>query len=235
MNSLREYNCRVKSCRPSRLLLLLTLLLSILLSGCVASRSEIKGAYGAPAAKNTEAQKVSVFFLFRHLGQQHGLDSIPKLQFQGVKDFDNIFRDSLNEISNISRYDTHTELPNDVNNPERRQKRDSFRAASDYTLEVTFFEESSFAQQFFSGTISLVSLTAIPMPYSWDYTITADLYEKGGKQLRSYKRTATLSNWVEGLLLFVYPFYPFEGKREEIYSQSLHDIFRQIEAEKVLK
>ena len=73
------------------------------------------------------------------------------------------------------------------------------------------------------------------MPYSWDYTITADLYDRGGKPLRSYKRTSTLSNWVEGLLLFAYPFYPFEGKREEIYSESLHDIFRQIEAEKVLK
>jgi hypothetical protein len=214
---------------------MIAILLGVFLSGCVASRSEIKGVYGEPASKNTEAQKVSVFFLFRHLGQQHGLDTIPKLQFQGVKDFDNIFRDSLKEISNISRYDTHTELPNDVNNPERRQKLDSLRAANDYTMDVTFYEESSFSQQFLSGTISLLSLTVIPAPYSWDYTITVDLRDKGGNLIRSYKRTSTLSNWVEALLIFAYPFYPFEGRREEIYSESLHDIFRQIEAEKVLK
>jgi hypothetical protein len=36
-------------------------------------------------------------------------------------------------------------------------------------------------------------------------------------------------------LIFAYPFYPLEGKREEIFSESLHDTFRQIEAEKVLR
>lgn len=221
-------------CRPLWTMLSL-LLLTAMLSGCVASRSEIKGAYGGQAEKNAAAQKVSVFFLFRHLGQQHGLDTIAKLQHQGVKDFDNIFRDSLKELSNIARYDTYTELPGDVNSPERRQKLETLRGANDYTLEVTFLEESSFSQQFLSGTISLFTLTAIPVPYSWDYTITADLRGKDGALLRSYKRTSTLSNWVEGLLILAYPFYPFEGKREEVYSESLRDIFRQMDAEKVLK
>jgi hypothetical protein len=73
------------------------------------------------------------------------------------------------------------------------------------------------------------------MPYSWDYTITANLVDKKGNNLRTYQRKATLDNWVEALLVFAYPFYPLEGKREEIYSASLHDIFRQVETEKVLK
>jgi|GEM_PF-5970172 len=37
-----------------------------------------------PAEKNLGAEKVSVFFLFRHLEQQHGFDSIPKLSRQPV-------------------------------------------------------------------------------------------------------------------------------------------------------
>lgn len=215
--------------------LLVALLLAGSLAGCAASRSEISGAFTHPPEKNFAADKVNVFFLFQHLEQQHGFDTIPKLKAQGVKDFDNIFRDALNEISNISEYDTYTENPNDVNSPERRQKLESHKGSHDYTLEVRFLEESSFKQQFLSGTISLISLTIIPMPYSWDYTIAADLYDKGGTLVRSYQRKATLSNWVELLLLFAYPFHPLEGKREQIYAESLHDIFRQIETEKVLK
>ena len=86
-----------------------------------------------------------------------------------------------------------------------------------------------------SGTISLISLTLIPMPYSWDYTITANLLDKKGVQVRSYVRKATLDNWVQALLIFAYPFHPLEGKREQIFADSLHDIFRQSEAEQVLK
>lgn len=222
--------------RLSRVILLgAGCLLLALLAGCAASRSEISGKWNLPAEKNLTADRVSAFFLFRHMSQQHGFDSIPKLQAQGVKDFDNLFRDSLGEISNISRYDTFTESPNDVNMPKRRQELDGFRTSHDYTLEVTFFEESSFKQQCLSGTISLITLTLFPMPYSWDYTITARLADRSGKLLRSYERKATLDNWVELFLMFAYPYYPLEGKREEIYAESLHDIFRQIEAEKVLK
>ena len=83
--------------------------------------------------------------------------------------------------------------------------------------------------------MSLLSLTVIPAPYEWDYTVTADLRDRGGKLVKSYERKARLTNWVEAFLIFAYPFHPLEGKREEIYAESLHDIFRQIETEKVLK
>lgn len=211
------------------------LLAAVLLSGCVATRSEIAGGFDLQPEKNPAAEKTTVLFLFRHLEQQHGFDTFPKLKNVAVKDFDNIFRDALVEISNISLYNTFTELPADVNNLKRRKDLESFRTTHDYTLEISSLEESSFKQQAFSGTISLLSLTIIPMPYSWDYTITANLFDRQGKLLRSYQRKAVLDNWVECLLIFAYPFYPLEGKREEIYALSIHDIFRQIETEKVLK
>jgi hypothetical protein len=212
------------------------LLALLLLSGCVATRSEIMGVYNRPVEKTGGAEKVSVFFLFRHLGQQHGLDSIPKLKTHvDIKDFDNIFRDALGEIGTIASYDTFTESPNDVNSPKRRQDLEDFRATHDYTLEVSIFEESYFTQQFFGAWVSLLSMTLIPMPYSWDYTVTVRVSDRSGKLLHTYERKATLSNWVEAVLVVAYPFYPLEGKREEIYAESLHDIFRQIEGEKVLK
>lgn len=233
------------------ILVLIALLMAGMLAGCAASRSEMTGKFNRPTEKNSGADKVSVFFLFKHLQQQHGFDSMPKLRDTGIKDsnnislnalkytgitdFNNIFRDALTEISNISQYDTFTELPQDINNPERRQESKTFKESNDYTLEIAFFEESSFKQQCFSCIISLLSLTVIPMPYSWDYTITGNLFDKDGKLINSYQRKANLSNWVEALLIFAYPFHPLEGKREKIYAESLHDIFRQIETEKVLK
>ena len=205
------------------------------LAGCAASRSEITGAYTSPVEKNIGAERVSVFFLFRQLQQEHGFDASQKLKAFPVKDFPNLFRDSLNEISNLSSYDTDNELPSDVDNPKRRQMRDELRKNNDYTLEISILEESSFKQQCFSGTISLLTLTLIPMPYSWDYSLNGKLFDKSGKLVRSYQRSAKLDNWLEAFLIFAYPFYPVEGKREEIYSGFLHDVFRQIESEKVLK
>jgi len=211
------------------------LLLAGLLAGCAASRTEVTGMYGRATQKNIGAEKVSVLFLFQHLEQQHGFDAIPKMKVSGVQDLDQIFRDALTELSNVGQYQNFTDQPSDVNSPARREERETLRAAHDYTVVLRFFEESLFRQQFFSGTITLLSATLIPMPYSWDYTISADVYDKGGKLVGSYERKATLSNWVEVMLLFAYPFHPMPGKREEIYADSLHDIFRQIEAEKVLK
>ncbi|WP_129127086.1 hypothetical protein [Geomonas oryzae] len=214
---------------------LLAITLAMVLTGCVASRSEVQGKFTSPVTKNTTADKVSVFFQFKNLRQQHGMDTVPKLQVHNVKDFDNLFRDSLQELGNVSQYTTFLESPNDVNNPKRRKELEEHRANHDYTVEVSLLEESSFRKDFLSGTVSLLSLTLIPMPYSWDYTMTANVMKKGGAQVASYQRKATLSNWVQAALIFAYPFYPLEGKREEIYSECLHDIFKQIEAERVLK
>lgn len=215
--------------------LTLALLLAGLLSGCAASRSPIEGLYGGPSASGRSAERVSVLFLIRHLGQQHGFDAIPKLQTTAVKDFENLFGDALEELGNISRYETYTELPADVNDPKRREQLDTARASVDYVIELDFFEESSFKQQFLSAVGSLLSMTVIPMPYDWNYTISARVVAKDGARLAAYRRKATLSDWIQTFLIFVYPFHPIELKREQIFSESLHDIFRQIESENVLK
>jgi hypothetical protein len=207
----------------------------VVLGGCAATRSDLSGTFIHPTERNIGANKVSVFFLFQHMKQEHGFDSIPKLHVRAVKDFDNLFRDALVEISNISSYATFTESPTDVGDPKRRQDLEKMVAEHDYTIKIVLFEESSFKQQCLSGTISLLSLTIIPMPYTWDYTITAYISDKSGKQIGTYQRKASLDNWMQAFLVFAYPFYPIEGKREEIYEVSLHDIFRQVETEKVLK
>jgi len=199
--------------------------------GYAASRSQVSGLFDQPGEKNYGAEKVSVFFLFSHLAQRHGFDSIPKFQNQGIPDFNNIFRDALTELSNVGQYTTFVEMPGDVNLPKRRQEIEEDRKTHAYTIEISFFEESSFKQQCFSGLIALLSLSAIPMPYSWDYTITANVNDQLGRMLHSYTRQATLDNWVEVFLMFAYPFHPLEGKREAIYAESLHDIFKQIESE----
>lgn len=213
----------------------LFVLVALILQGCATSRTEMTGKFNRPYQLNPEAGKVSVFFHFRHMSQQHGWDTIPKLRAQGVSDFNNLFRDALVELSNVERYDTFTESPADVDLPARRDEMASFRKANDYTVTLDFFEETSFSQQFWSGLVSLCSLTVIPMPYAEDYTITAHMTDRNGRRVGSYQRKASLNRWTQALLLFVYPFYPYEGTREEIYSEALHDIFRQIESEKVLK
>lgn len=207
----------------------------MLTTGCIATRSEVRGKFAAAGERNRAADKVTVFFDIRPTQQQHGFDSIPKIRPYVVKDFDDLFRNALGELSNIASYDSFTESPHDVNAPKRRKELAEFRTSHDYTIEVTLFEESSFRQQCLSATISILSLTVIPMPYSWDYTITANLSDRSGTLLRTYQRSATLDNWVEALLIFAYPFYPLEGAREEIYAEALRDIFRQIEAERVLQ
>lgn len=226
-------NAKHKLFRPA--LVAAAVLLVWIVSGCAASRSPVSGIYSGKAEKNPGARKVSVFFLFRNLTQQHGMDSIPKLRDHGIKDFNNLFRDSLAEVGNISQYTTFFESPNDINSPKRRQEKEEFRASHDFTVEFTFLEESSFKKEMLSGTITLLSLSLVPMPYSWDYTISANVYDGKGLLVRTYQRKATLDNWVQVFLIFAYPFHPLEGKREQIFAESMHDIFRQIEAERILK
>lgn len=214
---------------------LLVVAVAVVLSGCAATRSPVQERYGGSALKNVGAEPVSLLLYFRHLAQQRGYDTIPKVQATGVRDFDDVLRNALTEITNLSAYTTFTEGPNDVNLPARREEAQRLREKHDFSLDVTVLVESSFKQNFLSGTVSVLSLTILPAPYSWDYTITADLRDRSGKLVKSYVRKATLTNWVDIFLIFSYPFYPMEGKREEIYSESLRDIFRQVEAEKVLK
>lgn len=206
-------------------------------SGCAAFRSDIQGKFGpAREGRQAEAGKVSVFFLFSHYEQARGWDAIPKLRHRGavVKDFDNLFRDALGEVGNIGSYVTDTEQPNDVNQPEIRKARERNRAENDYTVAFRFSEETSFAKQAIAALVSTVSLTVVPAPYKTDHALDVTVFDRAGNRVAAYRRTATLTNWIETLLLFAMPFHPLEGKREEIYSEFLHDVLRQIEHDRVL-
>ena len=105
-----------------------------------------------------------------------------------MKDFDDLFRDALHEISNISRYETFTERPNDVNEPKRRDQLAAARASNDYTIQIEFLEESSFRQHFFMGTVAALSATLIPVPFDWEYTISTTVTRKGGERVARYRR-----------------------------------------------
>jgi hypothetical protein len=145
---------------------MLMLALACLLAGCAASRSSLTGLFDRQVEKHYEADTTMVCFLFRHLSQMHGFDTITTPKEYGVKDFNNIFHDALPEITNIASYTTFTESPADVNDPKRREELAKIPAVNNYTLKINFCKETSFKQQFLNGTISLLALTVIPIPYS---------------------------------------------------------------------
>lgn len=223
--------------KPGQILISLALLSFLTLStGCATFRSELGNRYMGES-KRCDAKPVSVTFIFSHVKQTVGLDAIPKLQnkFQRLQGFDDIFLDAQREISNLGKYAAYTEESSDVNDPERRAKKDSLIAANDFTLKVRIEMKKTFAN-YFLGTIgSVVTATLVPIPYHQDYTVTAELFDRNHKLIGAYHRSARLTKWVEAFLIVAYPFHPEERKREEIYMDFLHDIFRQIESEGVLR
>ncbi len=216
--------------------IMFVLFLAILIPGCSAFRSEIRGKFDASPEKNYEAEKVSVLFVFSHVRQSKGYDAIPKLenQRQRIEGFDDIFYDALNELSNIKKYATFTDYSSDVNNPERRALKDSLITEYDYVVNIRILKENSFAKHFMGYIFSTATVTLLPVPYSKIFSVNADIYDSNGLLLKSYKRNASLTKWVQTFLIFLYPFHPEKRKTEEIYVAFLHDIFKQIETEKIL-
>jgi hypothetical protein len=212
--------------------------LLVLLSpiGCATFRSDVEGKFTAPARKNAEAPKVDVLFLLRHVRQAIGLDEIPKLDDENdiVRDFDDLFLDALAEISNIGNYATFTEFSSDVSEPDRRAKRDELIAKSDFVVRMEFSREHSFIKHFLAGFGSVVSLTLIPMPYSRAFSLEVEVFDADGRSIRTYRRTASLTRWLQTFLIFLQPFHNEAIKMERIYIEFLRDVFRQMESEGVL-
>jgi len=209
----------------------------IQMTGCATFKSDLAGKFSATAEKNYEAEPVSVLFNFSHFYQTKGLDAIPKLekQYERIDGFDDIFIDALKEFSNIRSFDTYTDYAGDVNDHARRMKKDSLMQKNDYVLKIQFMREKSFAPYFLGWITSSVSLSLIPVPYTNAYSVTADLYNSKGQLIRNYSRKASLTKWVQTLLIVIYPFHPEQRKKEELYVAFMHDIFKQIETEKILK
>jgi len=213
------------------------LLFPLIIAGCATFQSKIDGKFTAPAEKNYQAEKVNVLFIFTHLSQTKGFDAIPKLienNNQRISGFDNLFYDALSEITNIGKYSTFTEYASDVNKTERREEKDSLIKINDYVIKMKFLREKSFAKHFFATIVSSVTATVFPMAYRYTYTVNVEVFNSKNQLIKTYQRQATLTKWVETFLLFVYPFFHETKIKEELYVTFMHDIFRQIETEKVL-
>ncbi|NQT34450.1 hypothetical protein HQ587_04605 [bacterium] len=216
--------------------LFLLLLLLFIVQGCATFRTELGGRFTQPTELNYGAEKVSVLFVFSHLRQTTGYDAIPKLDSKRrvVSGFYDIFNDALSELNNIESYATFTNYASDVNEPERRALRDSLVDVHDFVMEIEFRRTKSFAKHFLGSLFSTLLVTILPIPYTESYSVTLDVYGSEGHLIKRYNRDASTRKWVQALLIFVYPFHPEKRKMEEIYVDFLHDIFRQIETEKVL-
>lgn len=221
--------------RPANLILSLSMLLLIM--DCATFKTDMQGKFELSPEKFYDAERVSVLFFFSHYRQTVGYDAIPKLdeQRERISGFDEFFFDALNELSNIENYSTYTQFASDVNDSRRRMARDSLMTAHDFVVKMKFMREKSFARHFLANLVSTFSLTLVPMPYSYSYAVAVDIFDAEGHLLHSYAREAGLTKWVQTALIFVYPFHPERRKKEELYVAFMHDIFKQIETEQVLK
>ena len=61
-----------------------------------------------------------------------------------------------------------------------------------------------------------------------------DVFNSEQQLIKSYSRDASLNKWVQTFMVFLYPFHHEKRKKEELYVEFLHDIFEQIESEKIL-
>ncbi len=213
------------------------LCLFLVLAGCASFRSDMQSAYPGPAVRNPDPRPVSVVFVFSHVRQTLGLDAVPKLvgKNRNVSGFDEILGDALPEISNLGVYATHTVEASDVNKPERRAVLDSLMRVSDYTVRIRLESTKVFHFHFLGALASTLTASLVPVPFRQTFRLQADVLDRDRVLVASYTRQASLTKWVEALLVFAYPFFPEERKREEIYLEFLHDTFRQLESEGVLQ
>jgi hypothetical protein len=211
------------------------LIVLFLFSGCASFRTDVSGLYTSDVTFSTKSP-VKVFFDLYHYEQSIGKDAIPKLLYRpGIDDFDDIFKESLKHLSNIKEYETFINRASDVDNPERRSKRDSIINRSDYSMKIEVFREKSYANHFLGAIVSTLTVTAIPIPYTWDYSVFVTVTNNHNQIVGKYKRSASVTTWYQLLLIFVHSFYVEEKKNEDIYLEMLSNIFTQIENENILK
>jgi len=206
------------------------------INGCATFGVQVDGKFDKAPVKNSEAKKVKVLFVFDHTKQLDGLDAIPKLVSPGIalKDFNDIFLDALKEFSNLEGYHIISETSQDIEWSDKQKRKENLKKESDYVIETTILKKESFARNFLGGMVSLVSLSLIPVTYPKDYYFTVKVYNAKGLLLKEYKRTGYIKDWVQLVMLFYYPYHSPEKAVEDLYSTILHDIFREIENDKLL-
>jgi hypothetical protein len=213
----------------------IALILGIVFSNCATFKSKMVGKHDVEGGKNYGAVGVKVLFAFSHYRQIRGYDAIPRLdnKYQRISGFDDFFNDALNEFSNISQYATFTDFSSDVNEPGRRALKDSLMSTHDYVVKIKFMRQKSFSKYFLGAIASSLTLSLVPIPYRNSYSVDVEILNSQRQLIKTYSRKAALTKWVQTLLIFAYPFHPEKRKKEELYVEFLHDIFQQIETERV--
>lgn len=216
--------------------IILLIFIVFFVSSCATFGVQINGKFDKEPVKNINAKKVNVLFVFRHTKQLEGLDAIPKLVAPSfaLKDFNDIFLDALKEFSNIQGYDLLTETSKDIEWSDKAKRKETLKKNNNYTIETTILKKESFTRNFLGGFVSLVSLSLIPVSYPKEYYITAKVYDVNGSLLKEYNRSGFVKDWVQLVMLYYYPSHTPEKATEELYSTILHDIFREIEHDKLL-
>jgi hypothetical protein len=180
----------------------------------------------------TSERPVRVEFTVAHLAQRHGYDAVPKHRPPLVSDFEEIFRDAVREIEQLSSYTLITETA-----PRAGLKvatRPDRATEDDYSVRMVLLSESSFAAETLWGLVAIGSMMLFPAPFASDYSIEAEVRDRDGRLVGTFFRSARITSWVQAFLLFVYPFRPPEGESEELVSMLLRDLFRQMSTERVL-
>jgi hypothetical protein len=166
----------------------------LIFAGCAATKSDVAGLYTRQAVflKKTP---ICVFFDFYHYKQEVGKDSIPKLlAAPGIVDFDDIFKESMKQLSNIESYSTFTNQATDIDQPKRREERASSVRTSDYMIKVEILREKSYSSHFIGAIVSTLSLTVIPIPYTWKYTATVSVVGRENETRAKYTRSASVTS-----------------------------------------
>ena len=212
------------------------LLVSLTLLGCATFPGDMEGAFSGSATATPAGENVTVLFLLRHVKQAKGLDAIPKLvrESQIVRDFDNLFVDAVQEIENLGSFASFTEFPSDVSDPERVARRDELIRTYDYLVKVQILEENSFVKEFFGGLVSTLTLAMVPVPFSTHYSIEVEVIQ-GDRRVSAYNRSSSKTTWLQAFLIFIQPFHNDTIVRERIYIDLLHDVFREMNADRVLR
>lgn len=217
--------------------IILVISMCMVVVSCATFNTEIAGSSGLGPNKTLGADPVDVLFVSRHLVQTRGLDAVPKLQdhYRIMRGFDDILLDATSEFSNLNRFAAFTEFASDMSDPKRIALKDSLMESYELKIAMQFRREKSFSK-YFLGTIgSVLSLTLVPIPYTQEYYLDVEVFDGAGRLVKTYSRSAETVKWVEAFLLPVYPFHTEVRKTEEIYVEFLHDVFREIDADKVLR
>lgn len=211
----------------------LPLILMFLMVGCATFSPSITGQYKGQSSSKQDADKVDVLFIIKHFHQTIGKDAVPKLT-RPFNNFDDLFNDALEKISNIGGFVPHTIMPREVNNVEKRKEISRLRKELDYTVEINITKKKSLVKYFFGIISSSISATIIPMNYRREFTFEATVFNYKQELIKTYRREGELNKWVEAFLVVVWPFYHDKRKKEALYVNALQNIFLQIENEHVL-